>query len=63
MSAKVRVQILEDESRQHAALAQNRVAAANAPAAVPTQAVTAEQAAKLLAEAAERKKKKRGRRR
>jgi len=41
-TAKVRVRIQEEESRQHAALAQNRIAAANAPTAVPTEAVTAE---------------------
>ena len=50
-TAKVRVRILEEESRQHAALAQNRVVAANAPAAVPTEAVTAEPLAAPGAEA------------
>lgn len=41
-TAKVRVQILEEESRAHAAVAQNRASVASAPQAVPTVAVTAE---------------------
>lgn len=41
-TAKVRVQILEDESRLHASVAQNRDSAAAAPQAAPTVAVTAE---------------------
>ena len=40
-TAKVRVQILEDESRLHAAVAQGKEAQASAPDAVPTVAVAA----------------------
>lgn len=40
-TAKVRVQVLEDESRQHAALAQGNAAQASAPDAVPTVEVAA----------------------
>jgi rare lipoprotein A len=39
-TARVRVQILEEESRQHAVMAQNLVVASNAPAAAPTEAVS-----------------------
>lgn len=41
-TAKVRVQILEEESRQHAVLAQNRRAGQHAPEAAPVESVTAE---------------------
>lgn len=40
-TARVRVQVLEEESRQHAALAQGLAVASNAPEAAPTETVAA----------------------